>query len=345
MYHSPIKVFRWLVALTTVLAALELASAGTAAADFEAPVVFSVPGSSTPNCVSVNWDLPLTGGSGVAGFSVQREQPYYRWNDIHPSQRDLWTCGMDPSTFYRFEVCAYYFTDEGDTECSHADLRTSDPQPPQASEDPPAPRIVDTQRGYDWVGVKWEAGHPYDAWFINWTLKDPRRGPVSIPYDDDGTWGYYHIGGLLPSRTYIIQVQGCTETIFGLADDHCWDWSAPVEVTTHAYPLDSGPDTCAPGWVWREAFDGDTVCVTPARRDQVAADNGQAENRREGCTLPGSAPVAGRPNCTFVMPDYCIQGFVWREARPPDHVCVTPAERDLIRTENNTAWERYAQPR
>lgn len=33
-------------------------------------------------------------------------------------------------------------------------------------------------------------------------------------------------------------------------------------------------------------------------------------------------------------PDTCISGFVWREARGGDTVCVTPAERDAVAQQN-----------
>lgn len=36
-------------------------------------------------------------------------------------------------------------------------------------------------------------------------------------------------------------------------------------------------------------------------------------------------------------PDTCIQGFVWRETRPSDHVCVTPNVRSRTVQENNQA--------
>ncbi|MGV0652986.1 hypothetical protein ABQE48_03780 [Mycolicibacterium thermoresistibile] len=36
-------------------------------------------------------------------------------------------------------------------------------------------------------------------------------------------------------------------------------------------------------------------------------------------------------------PDTCIQGFVWREARPGDTVCVTPAVRTRTAQENANA--------
>ena len=40
-----------------------------------------------------------------------------------------------------------------------------------------------------------------------------------------------------------------------------------------------GPDTCLPGYVWRDAFEGDHVCVTPDVRDAAANDNAAAASR------------------------------------------------------------------
>jgi hypothetical protein len=39
-------------------------------------------------------------------------------------------------------------------------------------------------------------------------------------------------------------------------------------------------------------------------------------------------------------PDTCKQGFVWREAQPTDHVCVTPDIRTQTADENNLADQR-----
>ena len=39
-------------------------------------------------------------------------------------------------------------------------------------------------------------------------------------------------------------------------------------------------------------------------------------------------------------PDTCLWGFVWREARPSDHVCVTPAIRSQTWTDNALAASR-----
>jgi hypothetical protein len=45
-------------------------------------------------------------------------------------------------------------------------------------------------------------------------------------------------------------------------------------------------DACAEGYVWREAFDGDRVCVSPATREQAQADNATAAQRRAAAAVP-----------------------------------------------------------
>jgi hypothetical protein len=96
--------------------------------------------------------------------------------------------------------------------------------------------------------------------------------------------------------------------------------------------LPYGPDTCLQGYVWREAFDGDTICVTPDRRAQILADNAAAAARR--------SPTGGAYG-----PDTCLPGFVWRVARPEDLVCVSPEERDRIAAENAQPNAHRAAPR
>lgn len=71
-----------------------------------------------------------------------------------------------------------------------------------------------------------------------------------------------------------------------------------------------GPNTCKPGYVWRDSFDGDTFCVTPAARQQV---HNQNPNRQPGGGAYG--------------PKTCKPGYVWREKFKGDTLCVTPAER------------------
>ena len=88
-------------------------------------------------------------------------------------------------------------------------------------------------------------------------------------------------------------------------------------------------DPCKQGYVWREAFGGDYVCVTPRARDQAASDNGQANARKQ----PGGGPYGA---------DTCRQGYVWREARAGDHVCVTPEVRAQTAADNRQAASRVA---
>lgn len=90
-------------------------------------------------------------------------------------------------------------------------------------------------------------------------------------------------------------------------------------------------DACIPGYVWREAYPDDHVCVTPASRAQAAADNQLAVARRE-------------PQGGAYGPDTCKPGFVWREARPQDHVCVTPDVRAQTARDNSLAHTRRVVP-
>jgi serralysin len=90
---------------------------------------------------------------------------------------------------------------------------------------------------------------------------------------------------------------------------------------------DYGQDTCKPGFVWRDAYPGDHVCVPGATRNMAAEDNRLAPRRR---ALGGGA----------YGPDTCKPGLVWREARPTDHVCVPGPTRQAIQDDNKLASER-----
>ncbi|MFI9508913.1 hypothetical protein [Nocardia sp. NPDC052566] len=98
-----------------------------------------------------------------------------------------------------------------------------------------------------------------------------------------------------------------------------------------ASALPYGPYTCAQGYVWRDAFDGDLVCVTPADRDIAHTENAQAVSHR--------SPTGGAYG-----PDTCNQGYVWRETRPSDHVCVEPGRRDRARVQNTEGILHFADP-
>jgi hypothetical protein len=116
-----------------------------------------------------------------------------------------------------------------------------------------------------------------------------------------------------------------------------------VAVTPHSAKAVGwyGPNTCLEGYVWREAFPGDDVCVTPDRRQQTADENAQAASLVD-------------PNGAY-GPDTCINGYVWREAGTDnpvfplqlitDHVCVTPDIRSQVWEENNVlALPRILEP-
>jgi hypothetical protein len=93
-----------------------------------------------------------------------------------------------------------------------------------------------------------------------------------------------------------------------------------------------GPETCKPGFVWREACGpNDHICVPVATRTQAAQDNAAAASHRAGGGAFG--------------PDTCKPGFVWREAcGPQDHVCVAGATRTQAAQDNAQAAARFLNP-
>jgi hypothetical protein len=86
-----------------------------------------------------------------------------------------------------------------------------------------------------------------------------------------------------------------------------------------------GANTCASGYVWREAFPGDVACVDPSQRSQAAFDNASAASRVD----PANPP-------------YCLSGYVWRDAYDGDAVCVEPWVRDQVHYDNTQVASRIA---
>jgi hypothetical protein len=86
---------------------------------------------------------------------------------------------------------------------------------------------------------------------------------------------------------------------------------------------------CLIGYVWRKAFPGDYVCVTPATYAQATADNAAAVSR-----IQQSGGAYG--------PYTCVQGYVWRQVVPDDYVCVTYAVRSQAAYDNSQARNRVA---
>jgi hypothetical protein len=71
-----------------------------------------------------------------------------------------------------------------------------------------------------------------------------------------------------------------------------------------------GPYTCKLGFVWRDSYEGDHLCVSPAGRQKAHADN---PDRQPGGGAYGSYT--------------CKPGFVWRDSYDGDYACVSPHER------------------
>jgi hypothetical protein len=84
-------------------------------------------------------------------------------------------------------------------------------------------------------------------------------------------------------------------------------------------------DACIPGYVWREAFTGDHVCVTPDTSERAKSDNAKAAELR-------AKTDSGE----------CLQGFVWRLANAEDHVCVPQMTREQTAQDNALAHSRLA---
>ena len=97
----------------------------------------------------------------------------------------------------------------------------------------------------------------------------------------------------------------------------------------HAQPSYNA-NVCSPGYVERQAFFGDPVCVTPQTKAQAAYDNSQASTRIDE-TAPGGALYGG---------DTCLPDYVWRLAGPSDHVCVTPEIQKQTAYDNSQADNR-----
>lgn len=79
----------------------------------------------------------------------------------------------------------------------------------------------------------------------------------------------------------------------------------------------------------------------PPRADRPVTGLGQRFPRSQPAPAPDrSGAVTTEPGGFANALDRCKPGFVWREARPSDLVCVTPESRDRVAEENRTAFDR-----
>lgn len=169
-----------------------------------------------------------------------------------------------------------------------------------------------------------------DAGACHFIHREPGCGPLNDPYSPGrgGRGGIYAPfviprfteGGLQSTTIYYVM--------------STWNpYQVVLMRSTLAlrHHLPYGPDTCKPGFVWREAVPDDHVCVAPPTRDATAEQNRRADANR--------APDGGASG-----PDTCRQGLVWREAFAGDHVCVAPEVRQHSADDNSLAASRRAEP-
>ena len=120
-----------------------------------------------------------------------------------------------------------------------------------------------------------------------------------------------------PDEPNVFMLQACKNE--PLQPASCTPWG-------QLYYLPYGLSTCQNSFVWREAFPGDHVCVTPPNKQQAAKDNASAAER----VCPKGS-------------DVCCQKYVWRQAVPADHVCVDVPTRTETQKDNGLAHSRLAR--
>jgi hypothetical protein len=182
------------------------------------------------------------------------------------------------------------------------------------------PCIKDVWTDGGTLRMKWTATEDFDHYNVRWS----RPGKPEVQSEvSGGRDGSFQVTNDNSCTSYDLKVQGCQKPLIGSSTCTAW------EETVFKTPPDhrSGLDSCAPGFVWRDAFPGDHVCVNLPVRDQAATDNAQAGSRRS-------------PNGGDSGPDTCRAGFVWREARPTDHVCVSLAVREQAQRDNAAKCSR-----
>ena len=175
--------------------------------------------------------------------------------------------------------------------------------------------------------VKYWGNQDYDFYQLRWSRPGLEEKQMRVR-GSGSEGGWWALDNARVNTPYTFKVQACFSSVLG---SECTYWSTKTfqkeAAATKPQPAQH-PATCASGYVWRNAFPGDLICVTPKTREQAAYDNSQAAIRRD-------------PNGAW-GPYSCISGYVWRVARPEDLVCVTPETRSQTAYDNSQAAARLA---
>lgn len=183
-----------------------------------------------------------------------------------------------------------------------------------------------------------EGGHLVVRWnakgFHHYNIRWSEDGGPTKQVEREGDKDFRYLSTYRPGVAYVVAVQGCDKSFGSSSQCTSWDEAfcgpagSPCDGTQRPRPSTTtkpAPDTCASGYVWREARSTDHVCVTPASRSLVAQENRTASKR-------------GNPGANT-----CVSGYVWREAFQGDTVCVSPARRTEVKKENSLATSRRAR--
>ena len=75
----------------------------------------------------------------------------------------------------------------------------------------------------------------------------------------------------------------------------------------------------------------------------MSAAAGSAREREEVGSTSDPLKIGPSKSSKSQPRDACKQGYVWREARPSDHVCVYPKTRDEVAQQNREAARLWVQ--
>jgi hypothetical protein len=166
------------------------------------------------------------------------------------------------------------------------------------------PWVQASQSGAN-VNVTW-GGDGWNKWHFSWS----QNGKAGKSYEYGSGQKSFTFKNVGACQHFGLSIQGCVKHYLG--KDRC---SAFAQSTFTS----AGSDICASGYVWREAYPNDHVCVLTAVRTQAAADN--ARHQLAPCPAP----------------------LVPRLARANDNVCVAAEVAKDVRGDNEAVCSRLAK--